>query len=247
MFRIKMANLVIGIDNQYEYTSGFCEHYKADSEQEDFRVSVTEQEILEERERSEIPYALPYCESIALYRAICRKLIDYDAFLMHSAALELDGKAYVFAAKSGVGKTTHMKLWMQEFGERVRVINGDKPVYRFLNGMLYACGTPWCGKERMGNNIMSPVKAICFLEQSPDNRIRRLVVEEVIGRIFHQLLIPKEEAAMKHFIDMVDKMICSVNSYLLQCNKEREAAVVAYNGMVQDSAHCCGIKRRERK
>lgn len=230
MFRIEIAGIVIGIDNKYEYVSRYCERYKVSTEEE-FCVSVTGEQILNEQNRSVERFSLPYCESLCLYRKICLKLIDYDAFLMHSAALEMDGEAYVFAAKSGTGKTTHMKLWMQEFGERVRVINGDKPIYRFMDGTLYACGTPWCGKERLGNNMISPVKAICFLEQGAKNRIRSLTVEEVIGRIFHQLLMPKDEETMKHFFRLIDRMIRTVNCYLLQCNTSKEAALSAYQTM----------------
>ena len=234
MFKINIANLVIGIDNKYEYVRWLCREYETDMEKTDFWVSATEQEIAKEQEESG---AQPhwYCESVCLYRNICLKLTDYDAFVMHSAALEMDGEAYVFAAKSGVGKTTHMKLWLEEFGTRARVVNGDKPIYRFLEDSdgrkLYACGTPWCGKERMGSNIMSPVKAICFLERGTANRIRRLEEGEIIGRIFHQLLMPREETAMSCFLDMIDRMLATVDCFSLQCNTEREAAQVAYEGM----------------
>lgn len=230
-FQIKIAGLVIGINSKYEYVSRLCEEYKVSGDfstgKVDFSVSATEQEILEEQAGS-TETSLPYCESLCLYRAICLRLVPYDAFLMHSAALALDGEAYVFAAKSGVGKTTHMKLWMDEFGERTQVINGDKPIYRFMDGVLHACGTPWQGKERLGSNIMVPVKAIYFLEQSAENRIRPLGEGEVIGRIFHQLLMPREEEELDRFVDLIERMITSVDCYLLSCNMEREAALLAY-------------------
>lgn len=233
MFKIRIANLVIGIENKYSYVRRLCKEYETEAEPPDFCVSATEEEIIREQESAaeQANYSLQYCESICLYRAICLKLVEYDAFLMHAAAVELDGETYLFAAKSGVGKTTHAKLWLREFGGRVRVINGDKPVCRFLDGKLYACGTPWCGKEGLGANVMSPVKAVCFLERGSDNSIRRMEESEVIGRIFHQLLMPREENAMNRFLDMVDRMMAEVDCYLLQCNMEKEAAWVAYEGM----------------
>lgn len=265
MFKIRIANLVIGIENKYEYVRRLCREYETEAEPADFCVSATEQEIAAEQENareSEITaeqerikaqtiaaqqsasghsagaggggawnYSPQYCESVCLYRSLCLKLIEYDAFLMHAAAVELDGEAYLFAAKSGVGKTTHAKLWLREFSGRARVINGDKPVCRFLDGKLYACGTPWCGKEGLGANVMVPVKAICFLERAADNRIRRMEESEVIGRIFHQLLMPREEDAMERFLDMIDRMLASVEWFAMQCNTEKEAARTAYEGM----------------
>lgn len=238
MFKIRIANLTIGIENKYGYVRRLCREYETDKGTPDFSVSVSEQEIAEEQknsaeDREAGKFTPQYCESICLYRAICLKLVEYDAFLMHAAAVELDGEAYLFAAKSGVGKTTHAKLWLQEFGERAKVINGDKPVCRFLDGRLYVFGTPWCGKENLGSNAMSPVKAICFLERGADNRICRMEEGEVIRRIFHQLLMPKEEADMDHFLDMIDRMLAMVECYLLRCNMEKEAAWVAYKGMKQ--------------
>lgn len=231
MFRIKIAGLVIGIENQYKYVSRLCEGYKIDEEGAAFCVAATEQEVLKEQSQSTEKFPLSYCEAVCLYRKICLKLVDYHGFLLHAAALELDGEAYVFAAKSGVGKTTHMKLWIEAFGNRVQIINGDKPVLRFMEGKLYACGTPWCGKEGLGNPIMAPVKGICFLEQSRDNHIRQLGAAEVVGRIFHQMLIPEEEEAINRFFDLVDQMIASVDCYLLQCNRERAAALLACERM----------------
>ena len=234
MFRIKIAELIIRIDNKYEYVSNFCEQYKVKTEKEDFAVSATEEEILKEQ-RIGMVYSAAYCESLCLYRGICLKIISYDAFLMHSAVLEMDGEAYVFAAKSGTGKTTHLKLWMQEFGDRVRVVNGDKPVYRFLDGVLYAFGTPWCGKEELGNNIKSPVKGIAFLEQSPENSIRRMGGEEVVGRIFHQLLMPCEEETVTYFLKIIDQVITGVRCYLLRCNVLQESARIAYQAMKEQT------------
>lgn len=231
MFKIKIAELIIRIDHKYEFVSRLCEPYKvSDAAKEDFGVSASEQEIAAESEGEE-NFSMPYCESLCLYRKLCLKLVRYDGFLMHSAVIELDGEAYVFAAKSGVGKTTHIRLWMQKFGSRCHVINGDKPVYRFLGGKLYAFGTPWCGKEGLGENRSAPVRAICFLERSPVNQIRRLTQAEVIGRIFHQLLMPKEEEGITRFLSMVERTISTVGCYLLRCNMEREAAAAAYRGM----------------
>ena len=39
-----------------------------------------------------------YCESLCLYRQICRRLPFYDAFLMHASVVAVDGEAYAFAA-----------------------------------------------------------------------------------------------------------------------------------------------------
>lgn len=230
MFCIKIAGVVIEIDNKYKYLRYLCQDYMVKDELPAFRVSATEEEILEEQGGYD-DFPVSYCESWCIYRKLCKQLVCFDAFLMHAAVIAVDGEAYAFTAKSGTGKTTHMGLWLEKFGNRAEVVNGDKPVLRFIDGTLYACGTPWCGKEGMSNNIMRPLRAVCFLEQSPENYIRRLDLSEVIDRIFYQLLLPDDTNDFDHYMDLLEHMLSSVDCYLLQCNREPEAAELSYETM----------------
>ena len=230
MFCIKIANIPIGIDNRYPYVRNLCEDYEINDEEPDFTVSATREEILAEQ-NGDCRFSYGYCESLCIYRKICTHLLQYDAFLIHSAPIALDDEAYVFAAPSGVGKTTHIRLWQQEFGGRVSVINGDKPIYRFMEDDLYVCGTPWRGKEGLGSNIMRPVRAICFLEQAPGNHIRPLSVDEISRRIFSQILIPQETEDFDRFWSLLERMVTSEKFYELKCNRQPEAAKLAYQTM----------------
>lgn len=36
-----------------------------------------------------------YLESLALYRKLCEKMLEYDIFLLHCSAVAVDGKAYL--------------------------------------------------------------------------------------------------------------------------------------------------------
>ena len=230
MFCIKIANIPIGIDNRYPYVRNLCEDYEINDEEPDFTVSAAREEILAEQ-NGDRRFSYGYCESLCIYRKICTHLLQYDAFLMHSAAIALDDEAYVFAAPSGVGKTTHIRLWQQEFGGRVSVINGDKPIYRFMEDDLYVCGTPWRGKEGLGSNIMRPVRAICFLEQDSGNHIRPLNIDEISRRIFSQVLIPQETEDFDRFWSLLEKIVTSEKFYELKCNRQPEAARLAYQTM----------------
>lgn len=233
MFCIKIANIPIGINNRYEFIRHLCCGYETEREKPLFAVSADEEEILQER-KEDSNFSMGYCESLCIYRKICYELVRYDAFLMHSAVVAVDGWAYVFAAPSGVGKTTHIKMWLEQFEGRAETVNGDKPIFRFLGDTLYACGTPWCGKECLGKNVMYPVGGICFLEQSPQNHIRSLTAGEVSRHIFSQILLPKEEHLFDQFWNLLERMMKAVDFYLLQCNREPEAAQLAYQTMRRD-------------
>ena len=153
---------------------------------------------------------------------------------MHCAVIEYEGKGYAFAAKSGTGKSTHISLWKKRFGKDVNIVNGDKPIMRFLeDGKLYAYGTPWCGKEGFQANTSAPLHAICFLERAPENTIRKIKADEAVMRIFHQILSPEDIETVDSLFPLLDRTLKEIPCYVLGCNISEEAAEVAYFGMNQ--------------
>lgn len=195
-------------------------------------MSVSDDVINEEKsQQPERNFSDGYCESICLYRALCEKMVDYDAFLFHASVVAVDGKAYAFAAKSGTGKSTHTRLWMEHFGEKAMIVNGDKPIIRCKNNEFVAYGTPWCGKESLENNVGVPLKALCFLERGTENYIEKADSKEVCRRIFHQVVMPKEFQKRMKFLNMIENMVKNVPVYILHCNISDEAVTVAYNEM----------------
>ena len=228
MICIELAEIVMQIDNRYDYTERLCRDYLTDKQPELF-LSVTEEEIAAEDDGRRFP--MGYLESVALYRKISEAILDRDGFLLHAAVLEVDGQAYAFSANSGTGKTTHIKLWGELFGDRCRVINGDKPLLRVRDGVVRIYGTPWSGKEGWNTNTSAPLKALCFLERSAENRIVRLSDGEALPLLFGQLAMPVEESAAMRLLDSLDRLLGTVPCYRLGCNMEPEAAQVAYDAM----------------
>ncbi len=233
MLFIKIADLSIGIDNKYPFLERFCEGYIIDNAvSADMTVSVTEEAIDAEISSSSFAVSRGYAESICVYREICTKMLSsFGGFLMHGALIEYEGRGYIFSAKSGTGKSTHIRLWQKAFGDAVSVVNGDKPIVRYVNGEFIAYGTPWCGKEGLGKNGNVTLSAICFLERAEKNTISSLSASDAVSRIFSQLLIPTNVEDFDKLSTLLDKMLLSVPCYLLGCNMEIEAARIAYNGM----------------
>lgn len=235
MFTIKIADIHVCIDNKYDYVKKLCADYIVESvASPEMTVSVSDEEIRAEIELSEINASEGYAEGICVYRKICKQLpIRFNAYLFHSAVIEYEGKGYAFSAKSGTGKSTHIRLWRKHFGEDVHVVNGDKPIMRFVENELVAYGTPWCGKEGYQNNTSVAIKGICFIERSENNSIKRISPDEAIGRIFHQILTPEDLASVDALFPLLDRTLTQIPCYVLQCNISEEAAEVAYRGMNQ--------------
>lgn len=232
--QILIADLRVEIHYRYPYIEKQCFSWMEKAEQlPDMAVEASDEEIRKEKEEAAVPVTLGQCESICIYRAIAKRLTAFSAFVMHGAVVQVDGEAYVFAARSGVGKTTHTKLWLEYFKGRAAYINGDKPVMRWRDGKLYAYGTPWMGKENFGSPGCAPVRAVCFLERGERNRIWRADDREIVERLFCQVLVPENRTEVIQFMEMMDAMVSDIPFYILKCNISQEAVKTAYEAMRQ--------------
>ncbi len=204
-------------------------------------IEVSAQDVAFEREKAlreavyeglpPVDYPDDYLESVAVYRKIALEMTDHGAAVFHGAVVAVDGEAYAFTAASGTGKTTHMKLWLRRFGDRALVVNGDKPILRVDGDRVYACGTPWCGKENLNTNVVLPLKAICILERDSSNHIERIGLSDALGVLMQQIYRPSRADAMRRTVQIVRELGTLVRLYRLGCNMDGEAADVAYEGM----------------
>lgn len=97
-----------------------------------------------------------------------------DTVLFHAAAVSLDGKGYMFLGKSGTGKSTHARLWLQNI-PGTELMNDDNPAVRVNpDGTAVVYGTPWSGKTPCYRNVSAPLGGIVLLSQAHYNRITRL-------------------------------------------------------------------------
>ena len=231
MLKIKIAGIPIGINNRYRHVEQLCRDYLTDEEPL-FTVSATDEELAKEKELSGGTYSPGYLESVVIYRNIAEQIPRYDAVVFHGAVLNKDGKAYAFTARSGVGKTTHTRLWLDEFGDSVHYLNGDKPIIRIIDGTPYAFGTPWQGKEGYGVNESAPLVAIALLERNEKNSATLIDPKDGTVRLIKQIYIPRDSVSAALAMRIADSIIRSTRLVELKCNKEREAAMVAYRAML---------------
>lgn len=231
---IRIADLNIRLNNRYRDVELLCQDYAVADEPFDFEVAVTDAEISEEMSNAEGEVSPAYAEVVCLHRKIAEQLWRYDAFLLHAALIECAGAGYAFAARSGVGKSTHISLWKKNFGDRVRVINGDKPIVRFTEHGILAYGTPWNGKEGMGENDSCLFRALCFLERGESNHIEAIQTEEAAMRLFPQVYLPTEERAVEKTLELIDRFVNQLSFWHLYCNMEDEAAQLSHGKMTQE-------------
>ena len=162
-----------------------------------------------------------------------KKLLAFNGLMIHSSAVEVDGKAYLFSGPSTVGKSTHTHLLKRVFGnDEVIIFNDDKPAIRRLEEKWFAYGTPWSGKNGLNQNKKVPLVGICFLKQGEDNVIRRLEKKEIIRIIISQTSHKlKTYEQLDLMLALVDQLVREIPIYELTNRPEPEAARLSYETM----------------
>lgn len=231
MIKIDIGGICVAVDNKYDYIERLASDYLTDALPE-FCVSASAEEIAEERIKSEVNASDAYFESIVSYRNIAEVLPTLDAFVFHGSVIKYGDKAYIVTAKSGVGKTTHTRLWLSEFKRDAYVLNGDKPVIRYKDGEFFVCGTPWRGKEMYGVYETAPLGGIAFLERGAENKSYRINVSDSLSRLIPQVYKPKNRVAVIKTMALMDKLLKELPLVRLECNMDPDAAHVAKDALV---------------
>lgn len=236
----KIAGRIIAIESVYSMVHELCADYRY-SGTADFSVTTTRKDIEYENNKSrneDIKAGIPirnfsddYLETLAVYRKIAEKMIDYDTILFHGSVISVDGVGYLFTAKSGTGKSTHTRLWRELFGKRAVMVNDDKPLINLSENGIMVYGTPWDGKHRLSTNISVPLKAVCVLERSEKNRIEKVTAYSMYNMLVQQVYRPQNPQKLMKTLQLIDIFSENAELYRLGCNMDISAAEIAYNAM----------------
>lgn len=164
-FSIDLAGACIRVSPLHGRVRALCRDYLSEGVPA-LHVRTTQVEIDAERDGPQ--WSDDYLETLAVYRKIAEWLPSCERMLVHGAAVAFQGRAHLFCAPSGTGKSTHVRLWCEHLGSAVTVINGDKPIVRVPadGGPPIVYGAPWAGKEGWQTNASAPLAGICFLGRS---------------------------------------------------------------------------------
>lgn len=230
MFKCKIADLVFLIDNKLPYTENAAKGYICDdSNKVDISLCVTDEEIDYESKCGH--FSRGVLEFTALYRKLCNEVAKYNCFLMHSALISIDGEGVAFLAPSGTGKSTHILNWKKAFSDRVRIINGDKPLIKISDEKILAFGTPWCGKEKWNLNESVELTTLAFIERDEKNHVREISSAEALPLLMQQLLIPEGEEDLIRLLDNVNELLSRCKLYKIYCNTDEQSALISYNAI----------------
>lgn len=185
------------------------------------------------------------------------RVVERGGFLFHASCIEVDGKALLFTAPSGTGKSTQADLWERHRG--AEIINGDR--IAVLCELLQGCGAlhergadtdgncadgaiaksnpgiivagiPYSGSSGISKNVTLPLRAIVYLSQAPQTTIRPLRGREAFCRIWEGICVNSwDRQDVDRCIGLVQRVIDQVPIYHLACTPD-ESAIRALEGVL---------------
>ncbi|MBR0414560.1 MAG: PqqD family peptide modification chaperone [Clostridia bacterium] len=168
-----------------------------------------------------------YEASNLLMQGYMYRLVTQGDFMIHSAAVMYEDDAILFCGLSGAGKSTQANLWKTYL--HASVLNYDKPCIIQESGRVYAHGSPWSGKEALVRNVYKPLKAIVYVVQAKENRVRRLSSAEAFGHIFlHNYVYPFTDEIEAQYIAAIQDAVNCIEVYELQCDISENAVAVLF-------------------
>ena len=233
-FHLTIVNKVLKINAFNESTKRYCKDFLTD-EEPDYEIILTEEDLKNESFNSNNGQVYVNEEISALYRKIADLLVEDSIIVFHSSAISVDGNGFLITARSGVGKSTHSKLLEQYIGDSFKYINDDKPLLKVDADSVAIYSTPWNGKERRGNNISAPLKAIIFLNRGLINTYRKIDnKEEIYIKMLSQIYLPKEKSKREKALKIADTLLKKVNFYEINVTKDVESAKMTYEEIIKN-------------
>lgn len=201
-----------------------------------FRVDNCGEEICAVLDKNKVGIQL-YAErkeiDSVLQRFLLRSAFEcrfcYEGVLsLHAACVDADGCAYAFTGKSGMGKSTRARAWIDALG--AEWISGDRPAIRLTENGSNACGVPWDGKEQIYRDVEMPLRCIMEVRRSPANYIRRLSEEQAIRVLAQQSSIPMWDTdAAARALNNVQELARRTPVYRVFCGPDAGDARVIYD------------------
>ena len=231
--RILVADLVVELNPKQDNLKAFAAPFLyTGSRATDITLNVSDGYIDDLLSRAAPGSTIGQMENFAYSVQFNRRAIAHRVMLVHSSAVIYDGGAYLFSADSGVGKSTHTKLWLKAFGDKVHIVNDDKPVVRLYDDHAQAFGTPFDGGSGIALNESYPLKAVIFVERGEENSVRIPESKEIIQKLYFQTArMVNRETAEKMLLNF-EKLLTLSKFYVLTCNMDISAAYVAFDGII---------------
>ncbi len=231
----KIADFFVKFNNHFGAMLDDMKPFLSDEDKKpDIEIEIDKETVEKALNTTHKGFVKGRIEGIFFHKALAEWLPYKDAFVFHAAAFDIEKNGIMLAALSGTGKTTLMLNFKSLLGDKMEIINGDKPIIRYENGEFYAYGTPFSGKEHLGSTGKTKLKALMFIKRGDENFVKRVSANDMTEQIINQIYLPENAESSKKTLFLVNEMLKSLDLYEITCTKDISAAKVALNEIFKE-------------
>lgn len=164
--------------------------------------------------------------------AFSQSIIKYEAVSVHAAAVYSGNISYLFMGESGIGKSTHAQLWIDNI-PGTKLLNDDNPVIRIIGNDIYVYGTPWSGKTACYKNMFFRIGGIVRLRKCISNIFFPLKNVDAFISVYPGCSVLSYDTNLSNILyDTLIKICQTITVGRLACRPDRDAVLLCYKNLV---------------
>jgi hypothetical protein len=171
--------------------------------------------------------------SFFLRIAYAMTVVHQQTIKLHASVIAKNGKALVFLGRSGTGKSTHSRLWLEHV-QGSFLLNDDEPIIKLMqNGTIRVFGTPWSGSTHCYLNTSAEVTAFVLLRQQHENKLTKLHGIDAFGSLFQSVaLLRSDKECREKICALIGTILDKVPIYRLDNRPDIEAVQLSENLLI---------------
>ena len=158
------------------------------------------------------------------------KALKYKRILVHASVVAIDRDAYLFVAPGSGGKSSHVSMWKELFGNSITILADDSPIVGMKDSKPVVWNTPWSKKTESVDTSAYFLKGICLLEKGHINVIEKITAEEALESIMCMYPPDLDKYAIQVCINDI---LLNVPAWRLSCTVSIEAAEIAAKNLIK--------------
>ena len=148
---------------------------------------------------------------------------------IHASVVMKGGKAFAFLGKSGTGKSTHSRMWLENI-PGTELLNDDNPIIRVTEGKVRIYGSPWSGKTPCYKQLSAELGAVVRIVRAPSNFTERLAVTQAYACLFPSVSAYRPDRKIADGVhNTIAEVVTRVPCYNMHCLPNGDAAIVCCN------------------
>lgn len=156
-------------------------------------------------------------------------ILSFNTIMLHASVVEKDSQGFAFLGKSGTGKSTHSRLWLEHI-PNTELLNDDNPAIKVeRDGTVTIYGTPWSGKTPCYKSRGVRLKGLVRLEQGLVNEWKKVTGADALMTVLPSCTaIRWNRQLYNRMVSHLEKVVGNVCIGQLTCLPDREAAQLCY-------------------